>query len=81
MKTYEILKSAGKVAIAPFVGLFYVIMMPFVFAFAIGLAVVKGLARLTGVNLSFGWRPLEAYLGGKKIEKREGTGTKTDEKQ
>jgi len=76
MKTYEVLKSAGKVVIAPFVGLFYVIMMPFVFAFAIGLAVVKGLARLTGVNLSFGWRPSEAYLGGKKEDKRKVTGGK-----
>ncbi|PKL52579.1 MAG: hypothetical protein CVV37_00580 [Nitrospira bacterium HGW-Nitrospira-1] len=66
---------------APFIGLAYIVALPAVFAYALGSAAVNGMLTLTGKEASFGWRPAESYLSGKKKEKQEGTGTKTDEKQ
>jgi len=74
MKTGERHREGGHVmgnlVLAPFIGLAYVIALPFI---AIGtvLAVagkkaVTGAANLAGNLASFGWRPLEAYLSGKK---------------
>jgi len=67
----------GNLAMAPFVGLAYVITLPFIaigtVAVAIGKKAVKGLCQLAGSLTSFGWRPLEAHLAGKKKDrKREG---------
>jgi hypothetical protein len=75
------LKNIGKIVSAPFIGLAYIVALPAVFAYALGSAAVNGMLTLTGKEASFGWRPAESYLAGKKKEKREGTGTKTDEKQ
>lgn len=66
MKTLDIIKSTGKVLIAPFIGLFYATLLPFAFFYAIGVGVLKGIASIVGSNISFGWRPLESYLAGRK---------------
>jgi hypothetical protein len=82
------LRSVGRFVAAPFIGLLYVISLPFLFAFTFarelsGLA-SEGLGRvfgLAGRSASFGWRPTEAYLGGKKDRKKEEaeeTGAKDD---
>ncbi len=64
------IKTAGKVAAAPLVGLLYIVTLPFAFVFAIGVAVLNGLTRVLGISASFGWRPQEAYLTGSKKEKK-----------
>ena len=61
------LKLAGKIAVAPFVGLLYVILLPVGLVSALSYALVTGVA---GKNGSFSWRPAEAYLSGKKKTKK-----------
>lgn len=65
------MRTVGKIAAAPFIGLAYVVMLPFSFALALAMAVGKGLSKLAGPSVSFGWRPVEAYLAGKKKRKKE----------
>ncbi|MCK4911489.1 MAG: hypothetical protein KAR83_07590 [Thermodesulfovibrionales bacterium] len=48
---------------APFVGAFYLAMVPIVFAYAASV-------RVFGEHASFGWRPVEAYLAGRKNRKK-----------
>ncbi|MGE5189110.1 MAG: hypothetical protein ACM3NF_03525 [Gemmatimonadota bacterium] len=73
------LRTVGRFASAPFIGLFYVISLPFLFVgtFAKELAgmAADALGRATGEarrTVSFGWRPTEAYLGGRKDKKDKG---------
>ncbi len=71
----ETMKNLGKIAAAPFIGLAYVLLLPIGF-FIVLLSeattlVVKGAAALLGKNVSFEWRPMEAYLAGKKRKKSE----------
>ncbi|HWR58690.1 MAG TPA: hypothetical protein VN328_07370 [Thermodesulfovibrionales bacterium] len=68
--------SPGIVLLAgPVIGLLYVIAMPFI---AVGTIVMmiagkllSGLFNLLGSLVSFGWRPSEAHLTGKKGKKKE----------
>jgi len=69
-KTGGIMKYAGKIAAAPFIGALYVVMLPVGFFFmalaeVVNLA-VKGVSTLMGKDLSFDWNPVEAYFTGKK---------------
>ena len=64
-------RNVGKIAFAPLIGLAYIVALPFTFIFALGVAVLSGASRAMGVGTSFGWRPQEAYLTGKKEEKEE----------
>lgn len=64
-------KTMVKVMAAPFIGLAYIIALPFGFAYALGYAAINGVLGLAGKEASFGWRPTEAYLSGKKKEKKE----------
>jgi hypothetical protein len=71
------MRSLGKIAAAPFIGLAYVILLPFGFIGALGYAafslVGKGASAVLGMagkSTSFGWRPTEAYLAGKKKGKK-----------
>jgi hypothetical protein len=57
-----ILKTIGKIASAPFIGLAYIAALPFAFALALG----SELGKAAAPALSFGWRPVEAYFTGKK---------------
>ena len=58
----------------PILGLLYAIALPFIgiatIAALIGRKVLGGVVALVGNLATFGWRPLEAHLGGKK-KKRE----------
>lgn len=65
------LRTVGKIAAAPFIGLAYVVSLPFAFAIALGQAALNGVMHLAGSSASFGWRPTEAYLAGKKKKKEE----------
>jgi hypothetical protein len=73
------LKTLGKVAAAPFIGLAYIIALPFGFVYAMAKAVAEGVLELVGKEAVFGWRPLEAYLAGKKKRKKRAGETKKDE--
>ena len=67
----NVFKTIGKIAAAPFIGLAYVVSLPFAFAYALGTAALNGVLGLAGRSASFGWRPTEAYLAGKKKKKEE----------
>jgi hypothetical protein len=71
-------RTVGRIATAPFIGLAYVVALPFAFAFALVSTVVNSAFHAIGKEVSFGWRPTEAYLAGKK--KKKGA-DKTDEKE
>ncbi|HWR59830.1 MAG TPA: hypothetical protein VN328_13165 [Thermodesulfovibrionales bacterium] len=60
------MKTVGKIAAAPFIGLAYIVALPFAFSFALLSAAVNGLLSAAGKEATFGWRPTEAYLTGKK---------------
>jgi hypothetical protein len=73
----HILKSVGKIAAAPFIGAAYIVMLPvgFFAALAIGAVNValKGAAAIAGKSMTFEWRPVEAYLAGRKKKERKST--------
>lgn len=62
----------------PFVGLAFVIFLPFigiaVVASVAGRKLFEATANLIGKSLSFGWRPKNAYLSGKKKDKSKKQG-------
>jgi hypothetical protein len=73
--TYYRIPAGIMLLAGPVIGLFYVVSLPF-----IGIATIASLATgkvvsvalsLIGKSLSFGWRPREAYLAGKKKSKKE----------
>lgn len=64
------IKTMGKVLAAPFIGLLYIIVLPFTFFLAIAIIMAEGAAKLFGPSASFGWRPIEAYLTGRKSGKK-----------
>jgi len=66
----NVIRTAGKVALAPVVGLLYIVALPMMFVFAIGVAALSAITNALGISTSFGWRPMEAYLAGKKKEKK-----------
>jgi hypothetical protein len=74
-----IMKSVGKIAAAPFIGLAYIVMLPIGFFAVLGIGAVnlamKGIASVAGKSATFEWRPMEAYLAGKK-KKDEKAGKK-----
>lgn len=76
----HILKSVGKIAAAPFIGLAYIVMLPVGFFAALAVGVVnlamKGAASIAGKSMAFEWRPVEAYLAGRK--NREKTSAKAE---
>lgn len=57
----------------PIMGLLYVICLPFVavatVVILIGRKALGGILGIVRSLVSFGWRPTEAYLGGKKEKK------------
>ena len=65
----RMLKTLGKIVAAPFIGLAYVIALPFAFLFALGMAALNAALRLAHEAIAFGWRPMEAYLSGRKKRK------------
>ena len=81
--TRHILKSVGKIAAAPFIGLAYVVMLPVGFFAALAIGAVnlamKGVATIAGKSMTFEWRPVEAYFAGRKKKKEQKTETKRSE--
>jgi hypothetical protein len=71
----EFRKNMGKIAAAPFIGLAYLAMLPVGFAAALAIGgtnvALKGLGCVLGRNMTFDWRPMEAYLTGKTKKTRE----------
>lgn len=63
-----ILKQVARLISAPFVGLFYIVSLPFAMVSALAYAVYSGLA---GKGEAFSWRPAEAYLAGRKKSKKQ----------
>lgn len=72
--TYYRIPASVMLLAGPVIGLAYVICLPFIgLATIASLAtskVVGGVLGLFGKSLSFGWRPREAYLSGKKKSKK-----------
>ena len=66
-----IMKTIGKIAAAPFIGIAYVVMLPFAFVAALGTEVGGRVMSLAGRSTGFGWRPMESYLTGKKTKKED----------
>ena len=66
----SVAKSVGRIAAAPFIGMAYIVMLPIGFFVALAAAVVnlamKGVASVAGKSVTFEWRPVEAYLAGRK---------------
>lgn len=81
------MKTLKRIAAAPFIGLFYVLSLPFVFMYAVGRECygraaegLEGALGMAGRSFAFGWRPMEAYLGGKK-DKKDKANAKEEEKK
>jgi len=75
----NVMRSAGRVVAAPFIGLAYVAMLPVGFFLALTIGIVNAGGRLMGAGPSFGWSPVEAYFSGKKGAKKAGrSGEKED---
>lgn len=79
MLAYHEEKGTGKriaaLLLGPIIGLVYVISMPFIviatIVILIGKKALSGMLSLLRSLVSFGWRPSEAYLGGKKKKRKK----------
>src|SRR5208337_246080 len=67
----QLFTSVKRIITAPFIGLAYVAVLPVAFLFALASAAINGVLGFTGREASFGWRPMEAYMSGKKGDKRK----------
>jgi hypothetical protein len=71
----DTIKYVRQIAAAPFIGLAYIVMLPIGFSVVmlsegVNLA-VKGVSTMLGKDVSFDWRPMEAYFTGKKRKQNE----------
>ena len=64
-----IMKTIGKIAAAPFIGIAYIVMLPLAFVAALGTEVGGRVMSLAGRSADFGWSPVASYLTGKKHKK------------
>jgi len=68
-------KFVRQLIAAPFIGLAYIVIVPvgfFVVLLSEGVNLaVKGVSTLLGKDVSFDWRPMEAYFTGKKLKQNE----------
>ncbi len=74
----NVMRTVGRMVAGPFIGLLYVVSLPFLFVYTVavelrGMAAERMAAALDAVGASavFGWRPSEAYLAGRKAKKTE----------
>ena len=81
----NVMKSVGKIAAAPFIGLAYIVMLPVGFFAALAVGAVnlamKGAAGIVGKSATFEWRPVEAYLAGKKRKQKVAAKAQNEEKK
>lgn len=82
----SVMKTVGRFAAVPFIGLLYVISLPFLFVYTLAVELggmaAEGMATAldaVGASAVFGWRPSEAYLAGRKARKAR-KAEKKDEK-
>ena len=74
----SVMKTVGRAVAGPFIGLLYVLSLPFLFVYYLA-AEIRGMAAermataldAVGASAVFGWRPSEAYLAGRKAKKAE----------
>jgi len=66
----EVFKTVKRIIEAPFIGLAYVVALPFAFMFALVSAAINTVLGFAGRE-ALGWRPLEAYLSGKQEDKKK----------
>jgi hypothetical protein len=66
MGSRNVLKTVGRITATPFIGIAYVVALPFAFFAAIASAAGGAALNAFGRTAVFGWRPTEAYLTGKK---------------
>ena len=73
--TYFRMSSAVMLLAGPVIGLLYAVLMPIIgIATVVTLAISKvlqGMYNVAAKSISFGWRPVEAYLAGKKKKAEE----------
>lgn len=78
----HVFKTVTRVIAAPFIGMAYIVMLPFAFVYALVRAIGESAYEFVGRELSLGWRPVEAYLMGRKGKREKGKGsTKGEEKK
>jgi hypothetical protein len=62
---------------APFIGLVFAVFLPFIGIVMtlnlVGKKLIESAASVATGSVSFGWRPIEAYLAGRKMKKAERT--------
>jgi hypothetical protein len=82
---YFRLPASGIIILGPILGLIYAAFLPFIgIAMVVKLITQKaagGVLRLAGRTVSFGWRPSEAYLAGKKKKGKTEVGKEKAETQ
>lgn len=70
------MSPAGVLVLGPILGLVYAVFLPFIgiamLVKLVGEKIIVGLLSLVASTFSFKWRPLEAYLAGKKRSKNNG---------
>ncbi len=73
--TFYRIPAGVMLLVGPIIGLVYVLLLPFIGIATVAMIAVRkvvgGALSLLGKSLSFGWRPKEAYLAGKKKNKKE----------
>jgi hypothetical protein len=73
--TYIKMPSLVMLLIGPIIGLLYAILLPFIgiatVAALAGRTMLRGMNNLAAKSVSFGWRPKNAYLSGKKKKNQE----------
>ena len=79
------MKTVKRAVAAPFIGLFYVMALPFLFVYTLAVELggmaAEGMATAldaVGASAAFGWRPSEAYLAGRKARKAKKTDGKPE---
>ena len=74
----QTMKQIARLVSAPFVGLFYIVMLPFTMVSALAYAIYTSVA---GKEAAFSWRPAEAYFTGKKNKKQDASEPNKTEKK
>lgn len=74
----RMLKSIGSLIAAPFVGLAYVVLLPFAFMAGLLREAALGTMSLMRAGTSFEWSPVRAYFTGRKKTKKSARSKKQD---
>lgn len=69
MEKSELLKAITRIVVAPIIGLGYILILPFAFIYMLIVATLSSVFVIMGKETAFAWRPMEAYLSGRKTKK------------